>query len=124
MDDQARTVWSYWDLWFCLVALADHAGDLDALSEAIENGGRMLGGGTVESKRSQAHPTSTKPPVTITSKSAIADDRLAGPQWHARPLLALPHAPLPHRPDAGNTLPNAPFRGMKILPAGIPGPPA
>lgn len=46
------TVWSYWDLWFCLVALADHAGDLDALSEAIENGGRMLGGGTVESKLS------------------------------------------------------------------------
>ena len=30
-------VWSYWDLWFCVVAIADHDGDLDALAEAIEN---------------------------------------------------------------------------------------
>ena len=43
---QARhaTVWSYWDLWFCVVALADHDGDLDALAEAIEEGGRLVRG--------------------------------------------------------------------------------
>ena len=23
-------MWSYWDLWFCAVAVADHDGDLDA----------------------------------------------------------------------------------------------
>jgi hypothetical protein len=51
---QARhaTVWSYWDLWFCVVALVDHDGDLDALAEAIEEGGRLSGGGTAEAKLS------------------------------------------------------------------------
>jgi hypothetical protein len=45
-------VWSYWDLWFCVVALVDHDGDLDALAEAIEEGGRVSGGGTAEAKLS------------------------------------------------------------------------
>lgn len=51
---QARhgTAWSHWDLWFCAVALADHDGDLDALAEAIENGGRVSGRGTAEAKLS------------------------------------------------------------------------
>jgi hypothetical protein len=51
---QARhaAVWGYWDLWFCVVALADHDGDLDALAEAIEKGGRLSGGGTAEAKLS------------------------------------------------------------------------
>jgi len=44
--------WSYWDLWFCVVALVDHDGDLDALAEAIEEGGRLSGGGTAEAKLS------------------------------------------------------------------------
>jgi hypothetical protein len=43
-------VWSYWDPWFCLVALADHDGDLGALAQAIEDGGRWSGGGTAEAK--------------------------------------------------------------------------
>ena len=47
-----KTAWSYWDLWFCLVALADHDGDLGALAEAIEEGGRLPGGGTAEAKLS------------------------------------------------------------------------
>ena len=47
-----KAVWSYWDLWFCVVALADHDGDLDALAEAIENGGRWSASGTVEAKLS------------------------------------------------------------------------
>ena len=45
-------VWSHWDLWFCVVAIADHEGDLDALAEAIEDQGRTFGGATVESKLS------------------------------------------------------------------------
>jgi hypothetical protein len=45
-------VWSYWDLWFCVVAIVDYDGDLDALAEAIENQGRTFGGATVESKLS------------------------------------------------------------------------
>jgi hypothetical protein len=44
--------WSHWDLWFCLVALADHDGDLDALAEPLEQRGRFSGGGTVEAKLS------------------------------------------------------------------------
>jgi hypothetical protein len=47
-----ETVWSHWDLWFCLVALADHDGDLEKLTEAIENGGRLSGAGTAEAKLS------------------------------------------------------------------------
>ncbi len=46
------TVWSYWDLWFCVVALADHDGDLDALAEALGEAGRLSGGGTAEAKLS------------------------------------------------------------------------
>ena len=44
--------WSHWDLWFCLVALADHDDDLDALAERLEERGRFSGGGTVEAKLS------------------------------------------------------------------------
>ena len=44
--------WSYWDLWFCVVAVADHDGDLDALAAAIEDGGRSFWSGTVEAKLS------------------------------------------------------------------------
>jgi hypothetical protein len=47
-----NSVWSYWDLWFCVVALADHDGDLDALAAALEDGGRSFGGTTVEAKLS------------------------------------------------------------------------
>ena len=47
-----RAVWSYWDVWFCVVAIADHDGDLDALAEAIEHQGRTFGGATAESKLS------------------------------------------------------------------------
>ena len=48
-----KTEWSYWDLWFCVVVLADHDGDLDELTVAIEEGGRLSGGGTAEAKLSQ-----------------------------------------------------------------------
>jgi hypothetical protein len=49
---RCATVWSYWDLWFCGVGLADHDGDLDALTQAIEDGGRLTGAGTAEAKLS------------------------------------------------------------------------
>jgi hypothetical protein len=62
-----KTVWSYWDLWFGVVALADYDGDLDELTVAIEEGGRLSGGGTAEAKlshlddlrRRMARPAST-----------------------------------------------------------------
>jgi hypothetical protein len=47
-----KAVWSYWDLWFCMVALADHDGDLDALAHAIEDSGRSFWSSTVEAKLS------------------------------------------------------------------------
>jgi len=47
-----RMACSYWDLWFCVAALVDHDGDLDALAEALEEGGRLSGGGTAEAKLS------------------------------------------------------------------------
>ena len=49
---RCAAVWSYWDLWFCLVGLVDHDGDLDALAQAIEEGGRLSGAGTAEAKLS------------------------------------------------------------------------
>ena len=49
---RCAAVWSYWDLWFCVVGLADHDGDLDALAQAIEEGGRLSGAGTAEAKLS------------------------------------------------------------------------
>jgi hypothetical protein len=47
-----NAVWSHWDLWFCVVTLADHDGDLDALAAAIEDRSGSLGSGTVEAKLS------------------------------------------------------------------------
>jgi hypothetical protein len=47
-----RAVWSCWDLWFCVVAVADHDGDLDELAAAIEDGDRSSGSGTTEAKLS------------------------------------------------------------------------
>jgi hypothetical protein len=44
--------WSYRDLWFSVVALVDHDGDLDALAVGIEERGRLSGGGTAEAKLS------------------------------------------------------------------------
>jgi hypothetical protein len=38
--------------WFCVVAVADHDGDLDALAAAIEDGDRSFWSDTVEAKLS------------------------------------------------------------------------
>ena len=35
--------WSYWDLWFCVVCLADHGGDWHALDEAIQTADKHHG---------------------------------------------------------------------------------
>ena len=47
----AGVEWSHWDLWFCLVAVLDHDGDLDRLAETIEEAGRY-GSSSVERKLS------------------------------------------------------------------------
>jgi hypothetical protein len=47
-----KAVWSHWDLWFCVVALADHDGDLDKLSVAIEGTGQSFWSSTIEAKLS------------------------------------------------------------------------
>ena len=79
-----RTVWSYWDLWFCLVALTDHAGDLDALSEAIENGGRMLGGGTVKSKLSHLDDLKLRMAQAGIDARALAGDQDTEPRTRTK----------------------------------------
>ncbi len=48
-----KAVWSHWDLWFCVVALADHEGDLDKLAVAIEGTGLSFWSSTIEAKLSQ-----------------------------------------------------------------------
>ncbi|MGZ6661251.1 MAG: hypothetical protein ACXVHL_28215 [Solirubrobacteraceae bacterium] len=49
---EGDAVWSYWDLWFCVVAVADHDGALDLLADAITDGGRAFLSTTVEAKLS------------------------------------------------------------------------
>lgn len=73
-------VWSYWDLWFCVVAVADHDGDLDALAGAIEGGSRSLGSGTVEAKLS--HLDELRPRLTAAGIDAakLAGDADADPR--------------------------------------------
>jgi hypothetical protein len=39
----AGAEWSYWDLWFCAVCVADHDGDWDALDAAIQQTQRWCG---------------------------------------------------------------------------------
>lgn len=46
------TVWSHWDLWFCLVAWLDHDGDLAALAAAIEVTDRLHWRSDTEAKLS------------------------------------------------------------------------
>lgn len=47
-----KAVWSHWDLWFCVVALADHDGDLEKLAVAIEGTGQSFWSSTIEAKLS------------------------------------------------------------------------
>ena len=65
--ERTRAVaWSYWDLWFCVVAVADHDGDLDALAAAIEDGGRSFwSGGCFTATKPGRSPRSTaRSPIT------------------------------------------------------------
>lgn len=47
-------VWSWWDAWFCLVAVADHAADLTALDAVLVSAAKspLGGGGLTEAKLS------------------------------------------------------------------------
>ena len=47
-----NVVFSHWDLWFCVVAVADHDGDLDQLAAAIEGDRRSFASSTAERKLS------------------------------------------------------------------------
>jgi hypothetical protein len=76
--------WSYWDLWFCVVALADHDGDLDALGEAIENGGRTFGSGTVESKLSHLDDLKRRMAQAGIDARALASEEDADPRTRAK----------------------------------------
>jgi hypothetical protein len=69
--------WSYWDLWFCVVALADHGGDLDELTEAIEEGGRLSGGGTAEAKLSHLDDLRRRMKQAGTDAETLVADEVA-----------------------------------------------
>lgn len=42
-DVVAGLDWSCWDLWFCVVCLADHGGDWGAMDEAIQRADKHYG---------------------------------------------------------------------------------
>lgn len=78
------TVWSYWDLWFCVVALADHDGDLDALAEAIEEGGRLSGTGTAEAKLSHLDDLRRRMAAAGIDAEALVADEDTDPKIRAK----------------------------------------
>ena len=78
------TVWSYWDLWFCVVALADHDGDLDALADAIEEGGRLSGGGTAEAKLSHLDDLKRRMAEAGIEAQTLTADEYADPKIRAK----------------------------------------
>jgi hypothetical protein len=69
---KGNAVWSYWDLWLCVVALADHGGDLDALAAAIEDSGRSFWSETVESKLSHLDDLQRRLAETVLDARALA----------------------------------------------------
>lgn len=73
-------VWSYWDLWFCVVAVADHDGDPDALAAAIEDGGRSSGSGTVEAKLSHLDDLRLRLTAAGTDAAKLPGDADADPR--------------------------------------------
>jgi hypothetical protein len=76
-----RTVaWSYWDLWFCVVAVSDHDGDLDALAAAIDDGGRSFWSGTVEAKLSHLDDLRLRLTEAGIDASKLAGDADADPR--------------------------------------------
>jgi hypothetical protein len=72
-------VWSYWDLWFCVVAAADHDGDLDALVAAIEDRGGSFLSGTVEAKLSHLDDLRLRLTEARLDAEALAGDAGADP---------------------------------------------
>jgi hypothetical protein len=75
-----RVVWSNWDLWFCVVALADHDGDLDALVAAIEDRGGSFLSGTVEAKLSHLDDLRLRLTEARIDAAALAGDAGADPR--------------------------------------------
>jgi hypothetical protein len=72
-------VWSYWDLWFCVVAVADHDGDLDALVAAIEDRDGSFLSGTVEAKLSHLDDLRLRLTEARLDAEALAGDAGADP---------------------------------------------
>jgi hypothetical protein len=63
-DQRAGVDWSLWDLWFCVVAVRDHDGDLDALADMFVDAIRKPAFGNGEpsaAKLSHLHDLQTRP---------------------------------------------------------------
>jgi hypothetical protein len=72
--------WSHWDLWFCVAAMADHDGDLDALAATIEDGSRSFWSGTVEAKLSHLDDLRLRLTESGIDAAALAGDAEADPR--------------------------------------------
>ena len=81
---QRDAVWSYWDLWFRVVAVADHDGDLDALVAAIEDRDGSFLSGTVEAKLSHLDDLRLRLTEARLDAEALARDAGADPGGAAR----------------------------------------
>jgi hypothetical protein len=70
-------VWSYWDLWFCVVAVADNDGDLGGLAAAIEDRGGSFLSDTVEAKLSHLDDLRVRLTEARIDAAALAGDASA-----------------------------------------------
>ncbi len=76
-------MWSYWDLWFCVVA---HDGDLDAVAAAIEDGGRSFWSGTVKAKLSHLDDLRLRLTEAGIDAAKLAGDADVDPRVRERPV--------------------------------------
>jgi hypothetical protein len=111
-------VWSRWDLWFCVVALVDHDGDLDALGEAIQNGGWSGGGGTVEAKLSHLDDLNRRMAVAGVDAQALVGDEDGDPKIRAKARAKVRGQGLSSAANLPSGVPGSGVRGSE---AGIRG---
>ena len=81
MEQRGGQDWSLWDLWFCVIAVRDHGGDLDAFAQdfvdAIRKPG-IYGRDGAEAKLSHLHDLQARLADAGLTAGDLADDEVLG----------------------------------------------
>ena len=84
-----NSVWSYWDLWFCVVALADHDGDLDALAGSDKADLRVRGKARSKVRGHGLYPRDLTDAMRFTPRDRLYERALRG-RWPLFPISPEP----------------------------------